>query len=329
MRWNLMDPDIEKKFIAWMVGKRGKQPSTARTYLNAMRLFQKKYPDPDQVKQENIVQYLADLKLISNKNANTRRNRKVAIETFFGWYSQFAGIQNPAIDLGIIKSYHRIPKLVHPDEIERMCYYEHKKGTELSMRNSAVIAFFFMTGIRIGEFEKIKLGSIDRKTDHFTVLVPAQKGTFDRLVQFGKFIPGSLVDYFSRYYLLIKTQKMQKKSNPLFFKLNFRKLHEENLTAPMLRNSVNYMLKQAAYNAGIDRLITVHQLRHAYATYSYIDGLDIKILQNNLGHARLETTQQYIHIAGLITDDTLKHSPAAKVKSSPELGGYTELLKNV
>jgi len=324
-----MDPDIEKRFIAYCIGKKMLAISTAKTYLQAIKILNRQYSDLSLVTHENIIDYLSDLRIKRNLNPNSRRNIKVALETFFKWYSAWAGFQNPAIGLSPIKEYKSFPKLVHPDEIERMCFYEHKKNTEHSMRNAAIIAVFFMFGPRVGEFERLKLGNITRKSDHFTVLIPAIKGTYERIVQFGKFIPGTIIDYFNRYYLWITTQKMQKKTNPLFFKLNYRKLHQEDMTKPVLRSSVNHILEQAAFCADIDRLITPHQLRHAYATYSIIEGINPLVLQQNMGHARFETTQKYIHIAGLISDETLKHSPASKVKSSPELSGYTKLMKDL
>ena len=254
---------------------------------------------------------------------------KVGIEKFLEFYSPIAGIPDPTRGLEPIKKYRSFPKLVHPDEVERMCFYENRKGTDFAKRNSAIIAFFAMTGIRVGEFERLKLGNIERKKDHFTVLIPAQKGTYDRVVQFGKFIPGSLVDYFNRYYLWVNTEKMQNKSNPLFFKIDYKHLVKEDLSAPVLRGSVDYIIRKAAYNAGIDKRITVHQLRHFYGTYSIVEGMNLFVLQQNMGHARIETTQQYVHIAGLITDDTLQHSPITGIKSSPELPGYTELMRDI
>jgi len=320
-----MDENIEKQFIRWLVGKKSVQLSTAKTYSNQVVMFEKKY-NINSATNADVVKYFADLRIIEQKNANTRRLRKTGLGQFFEFYAPIAGIPNPMKGLEPIKKHRAFPKLVNPDEVERMCFYEHRKGTEISMRNAAIIAFFAMNGMRVGEFERLKLGNIERKKDHFTVLIPAQKGTYDRVVQFGKFIPGSLIDYFTRYYLWVNTQKMQNKSNPLFFKMDFRHLHKENLSSPVLRGTVDYIIRRAAYNAGIDRRITVHQLRHFYGTYFIVEGGNIFVLRENMGHARIETTQQYVHIAGLITNDTLQHSPTAKMKSSPELGGYTELM---
>jgi len=323
-----MDENIEKQFIRWLVGKKSVQLSTAKTYSNQVVMFEKKY-NIDSATNADVVKYFADLRIIEQKNANTRRLRKTGLEQFFEFYAPIARIPNPMKGLEPIKKHRAFPKLVNPDEVERMCFYENKKGTEFAKRNSAIIALFAMTGMRVGEFERLKLGNVEPQKDHFTVLIPAQKGTYDRPVQFGKFIPGTIVDYFTRYWLWIKTQKHQKKTNPLFFKIDFRHLHQEDLSAPVLRGSVDYLLRRAAYNAGIDRRITVHQLRHFYATHSIINGMNLFVLQRNLGHARIETTQEYVHIAGLISDDSLKHNATANIKSSPELPGYTELMRDL
>jgi len=324
-----MDPNIKKQFIAWCVGKKGLRPSTAHGYADQIKQLSKVYSDLSNITNQDIIQYLADLRIKYQKNENTRRLRKRGIELFYEFYSPIAGIQNPAIGLATIKAYKSFPKLIHPDEAERMCYYEYKKNTEHARRNSAILAFLMMTGLRVGEFEKVKLGDIERKSDHFTITVPSQKGTFARVVQFGKFIPGTLVDYFVRYYIWAINEKAQRKTGPLFWKIDFRKLHTEDMICPVKRGSIDYIIRRAAFNAGIDRRITVHQLRHFYATYSIVEGMNLFVLQQNMGHATIETTQRYVHIAGLITDDSLKHSPINKIKSSPDLAGFTELLKNI
>jgi site-specific recombinase XerD len=322
-----LDETIRKQFIAWLVGRKSVRPSTAYTYANQVKLFARKV-NLNQASNADVVQFLADMRLLDQKNANTRRLMKTGLERFFEFYGPIAGIPDPTRGLEPIKKYRAFPKLVHPDEVERMCFMEHRKGTEISMRNAAIIAFLAMTGVRIGEFERIKLGNVDRKKDHFTLLIPSQKSTYDRQIQFGKFIPGSLVDYFMRYYIWLHAEKKQNKSNPLFFKMKFRHLCQEDVTAPILRGPVDYLLKRAAYNTGIDRRITVHQFRHFYGTYSIVEGMNPLVLQQNMGHAKFETTQQYIHIAGLLTNDTLKHSATANIRSAPELKGYTELMIN-
>lgn len=312
-----------------MVGKRGNKPSTARTYLNNIRLFQRKYRNLDQVCHDDIVNHLADMKIKQNKNANTRRLRKTSLETFFEWYSEYAGIINPAIGLDPIKKYVAFPKLIHPEEVERMCYFASMDDGDRGIRNPAIIAFLADVGCRIEELEKIKTGDIRIVHDHFECTIPALKGTISRIVPFSRLIEGTLSEYFSRYYLWLITEKKQIPTKPLFFKLDYKKLIQEDMTAPLLRGGINYIIKKTAYKAGIDRKISAHQFRHFYATYSIINKMDIFTLRDYLGHANISTTQGYIHIADTLSGEALKHSPTRTIKSIRNLSGYVNIVREI
>jgi site-specific recombinase XerD len=322
-----LDETIRKQFIAWCIGKKMLAPSTAFTYCRQVKELAKEYPNLSQVTHQNIVDYLTKMRIVQEKNENTRRLRKLAIELFYSFYAPLAGMQNPAVGLSKIKAYQSFPKVAHPDEIERMCYYVSRRADDFGRRNAAVIAFLAMTGIRIGEFERVRMGDIERKPDHFVLTVGAQKGTFARQIQFGQLIPGTLVDYFSRYWIWANVEKKQMKTNPLFWKIQYKNKHEENTEKAVMRGTVKYILDKAVYLSGINRKISAHEIRHFYATHSIVEGMNLFTLQRNMGHARITTTQGYVHIAGMLEHDTLKHSPTAKIKSSPDLSGYTELLR--
>ena len=72
----------------------------------------------------------------------------------------------------------------------------------------------------------------------------------------------------------------------------------------MPRNSASKAFRMAARRAGIRRGLTLHGLRHAFATHLLEDGVDIRTIQVLLGHVRLETTAQYAHVATRLIQQT-------------------------
>lgn len=69
----------------------------------------------------------------------------------------------------------------------------------------------------------------------------------------------------------------------------------ETLTV-VIRKEVQWVIKQAAKNAGVLKEVCVHTLRHTFATHLLEDGLDIISVKDLLGHERIETTMEYLHV---------------------------------
>lgn len=333
----MMDLSIQELYKRYLLGKRGLRLSSISTYVRNVNIFLTKTGlTPDTVTNQRILDYITDMKIKQYKNDNTRRLMKRSITSFFTWYAQYAGIGNPAIDLPEIKKYRSYPKLIHPDELERMLYAADQiwEG-DRAKRASAILAFLADTGVRIGEYENIKAGAIRLAKDrngnkHFEVTVPAIKGTYERVIPFSNLIEGSLSEYFARYYLWLITEKQQKPGQPLFFHLECNSpVIKEDLTKPLKRAGVDYILRKCSYDAGIDRRVSPHQFRHFYGTYSILNGMDIWALKEYMGHASIATTQEYIHIAHTLSGRALKYGPTVGLKSQKYLTGYSEILKEL
>ena len=276
------------------------------------------------------------MKLKWHKNANTRITARAALLIFYKWYTPIAGIANPAIGLEKIRKYIADPKLIHPDELERMLHQLNLMGGDWGRRSCAVIAFLADTGARIEELEKLKLGDIklikgsDSEPGRFEVTVPALKGTYARTIPFSNLLDGGIGEYFARYYIWAVIEKKQRYNAPLFYQLGNKFFKtEDNMNKPLLRGGINYIIKKASYWAGIDRKISPNQFRHFFATYSIINGLNIFTLKELMGHVNIATTQRYIHIAERVSGDILKHSATKNVKVPKNIIGYSQILKDL
>jgi len=313
-----------------MVGTRSKKISTVKIYISRVELFQKRYPDLDTVTRDDIAQYLTDMKIKHLKNDNTRRLSQTALISFFTWYSSKMGIKNPAVNLQPIKAYFSHPKLIHPHEIQRMIYAMEQRNDDWGRRTCAVIVLLAETGIRIQEFEKLKFGNVRVEDKHFELIVPATKTNHERIVPFGAFLSGSLIELFGKYYLWLLTQKNIKSKDPMFFQIESKRFNiQEDKSVSLTRGAVNYLLRKAAYEAGIDRVITPHNFRHFYGTWTYKNNKDILLLAQLMGHADIKSTQKYVHLANMVSGDSLRKPATAGLKASAFNTGYIELLGDI
>lgn len=143
------------------------------------------------------------------------------------------------------------------------------------MRDKVILEFLYSTGLRISELVKLQKRDID--FDERTIRVRG-KGEKDRIVLFDE----NTRDLIDNY---IETQNQ--KSEYLFINKNGRKL---------TTRYVQMMIKEYAEKAGIKKKVTPHVLRHSFATHLLKNGVDIRVIQQLLGHSSLSTTQIYTNV---------------------------------
>jgi integrase/recombinase XerD len=144
-------------------------------------------------------------------------------------------------------------------------------------KHRLAVLLLYATGIRISELIALDISDIDIKG--LTVRVRQGKGRKDRLTILSP--------------RLIPALRKQIASRP----------H----TAPLLNSewggrwsvrSAQHVIRRACRDAGFNKRITAHSLRHGFATHLLEAGTDIRVIQSLLGHSRIETTTRYTHIAG-------------------------------
>ena len=332
-----MDEQLKKDFTTYIVGKRSLAETTAKVYLTRMTSFLKSVElEPEKVTNETIVQYLSDLKINYQQNANTRRLAKTAIEVFYRWFSRYAGIENPAVDLSPIKKYIDDPRFVTPDELEILlnAINGQTKDNNFARRDCGIIALLADTGIRIEEFERLRTGDVQivrnlkKEVTNLELHISAVKGSHARVVPFARLVEGDLCsEYFIRYFTWLLLEKQQEKNQPLFFPLKSRFRQQDEPNKALLRTGVNKALIRARKLAGMDKNVTPHTLRHFYGTYSYINGMDLHTIQLYMGHARITTTMRYIHVAERLIGKGLAHSATLNLNAPLGAQGYVNMLR--
>jgi site-specific recombinase XerD len=169
-----------------------------------------------------------------------------------------------------------------------------------SLRNLALVDLLFATGLRVGEVSSLNVQDFFMRESVFRV---KGKG--------GRYRLAVVVDEetvrIQRNYLQARSQ-IETRSTALFLNSS-----RQRLTTQGIAN----VIAQLREEAGIERHVTPHMLRHTVATLLLRNGVDIRIVQEFLGHASIATTQRYTHV-------TKEHLIGVLRKRHPSLGMYAK-----
>lgn len=177
-----------------------------------------------------------------------------------------------------------LPKTIPINTIEALinyAYEQYKKATsaysqKVALRNILILELLFATGMRISELCSIKHEQINF-SDYIIKIYG--KGSKERLIQICNDNVQRLID---KYIIAVESA-----NNEYFF---INRLHNR-----ISEQSVRYMINDYAKNAQISQHITPHMFRHSFATLLLEEDVDIRYIQQMLGHSSITTTQIYTH----------------------------------
>lgn len=152
----------------------------------------------------------------------------------------------------------------------------------LGLRDRAMLELLYATGLRISELVTLTAGALNLRQG---VLRVTGKGGKERLVPVGQ----EALDWIERYLADARPLLVTGRATSVLF--------PSRLGRPMTRQTFWHAIKRYAHAAAIERPISPHTLRHAFATHLLNHGADLRAVQMMLGHADLSTTQIYTHVA--------------------------------
>ncbi|MDX9977875.1 MAG: tyrosine-type recombinase/integrase, partial [Candidatus Cloacimonadales bacterium] len=154
-------------------------------------------------------------------------------------------------------------------------------NTDLGVRNRAIMEFMYATGVRVSEMLNISLGDLMFSQELIKV---TGKGNKQRIIP----INDTAIEWVNYY---IKTARLNLKkdniTNIVFLNYNGK---------PMSRMGFWKVLQKLALEAGIQKKISPHTIRHSFASHLLEAGANLRIVQELLGHASIQTTEIYTHI---------------------------------
>lgn len=188
---------------------------------------------------------------------------------------------DPTLNLDSPKLPRSLPKTLSEADVERLLD-SASDATPLDLRDRAMLETLYATGLRVSELVGLKLTMLNVRDG---VLRVTGKGSKDRLVPLGE----EAANWLQRYLT---------EARPALMK---RALCDQVFVTPrgagMTRQAFWYLIKRRARAAGIERALSPHTLRHAFATHLLNHGADLRVVQMLLGHSDISTTQIYTHVA--------------------------------
>lgn len=245
--------------------------------------------------RQGMLSYMLNLK--ERKYADTTAARKVAAaKSFFGFLVAENKLKdNPTENVGSPNVGRALPRPISISQVRLLLEQPVKQSTPEASRDTAMLALLYASGMRVSELVSLNLGDVDTVGDFVRCLGKGQK---ERLIPIAPKAALAVDEYLKESRSRLVRSDDQK---ALF--LNRR---GERLT----RQGFWQILKGYAKNAGLDKEITPHTLRHSFATHMLSGGADLRSVQELLGHANISTTQVYTHL-------TSEHIRRAYEKSHP------------
>ncbi len=314
-------PFFLKDFITYMEAIRGKSKNTVSEYFFDLRTFlrymlvlheNKSLDDFDSIEIKNIpIEFIQNITLhdlyeflsyTSSErlnNANSRARKVAALRSFFKYLHVKAKLipDNPAKDLDSPKIPKSLPKYLSLEESRALL--SHIDGND-KLRDYAIITLFLNCGMRLSELANINLKDI--KDDKLTVI---GKGNKERVIYLNQACVHAVDNYIKNERPIEGIKAPHQ--NALFISRNKRRLSIK---------TIQHLVKKHLNAAGLDDTkYSVHKLRHTAATLMYQHGnVDVRVLQEILGHTDLSTTQIYTHL----DNDQLRHAAESNPLAKPE-----------
>lgn len=232
---------------------------------------------PHQITVDEINTYLYQMSVHENQSESYFK------QTVYGlryWFRLF-GMEEKALKMPSIKKKFTLPVVLSKQECKELF------KAPRTLKHRFLLAFAYSAGLRMNELRMLKITDVDlhRKQIH----VRQGKGKKDRYVILSELI----ATRFNNYLQEVKPQVY------LF----------EGLTPcePMGERSIQYVINEALQKTEIKKSVSMHTLRHSFATHLLEDGIDIHSIQRLLGHSDIRTTIVYLHVAHV--KPRFAHSP--------------------
>ncbi len=267
----LLTPDQKNVLNGFYIYLKGKRYSISTvktyTYLVADLFYYHLKIHPKELTNTSILEFEQNVLSKHNYSISTHRQFISALKQFVDYYPKSC-IKDVSLERP--KKSRTLPVVLSQEEVLDLL------RCTMNLKHRAVIGLIYSAGLRISELINLQL--VDINVDRKQLLIKNGKGRKDRYVSIGETFLPLLSNYFFSY-----------KPTTYFV--------EGKVGEKYSAESVRQFLKRSCVKAGISKCVTPHTLRHSYATHLLENGVDLRYIQELLGHAKPETTMIYTHVS--------------------------------
>lgn len=270
-------------FCLYIASEKGLAQNTIEAYRHDTLVFvqflrDRGVPSFEKVDQSEIVEFLGLMRAKNYASATICR-ALITIKVLFRFLKREGLVStNIALYLETPKLWQLIPEVLDFEEVERLLMAP-KQDTFVGARDRAILEVLYGSGLRVSELCRLQIYDVD---DTFVRVMG--KGSKERLVPIGKKAIEAIDHFLGHFRCEYDSDKMKE----IFLTRSGR---------PIDRITVWKMVKERAKQAGIIKNISPHTLRHSFATHLLDNGADLRVIQEMMGHASINSTDRYMHIS--------------------------------
>lgn len=258
-----------EEFRLWLNSKRYSQ-STIDTYTETLKLFLRFFAHKalNEITNNDLILFNNEYILDNHLSASFQNQIVNSVKLFF------LKVEDKKLDPALIHRPKRpklLPNVLSKEEVKLIL------NAHGNIKHKAMLSLIYSCGLRRGELLNLKLTDIDSQRG--LVIIRQAKGRKDRVAPLSEKILQLLRDYYSSY------------------KPKYWLFEGQDKTSQYDEKSLSSVLKQALEKSGIQKQVSLHWLRHSYATHLLENGTDLRYIQEILGHSSSRTTEIYTHVS--------------------------------
>lgn len=257
------------EFTRWM-RSRNYSENTVKTYTDALRVFLKyyRYKPVNQLTNKDVVDFTNDYIKAKGYSTSFQNQTVNALKLFFGAIAE-SNIVTEKVHRP--RREKKLPNVLSKAEVKLLL-----EGIS-NIKHRAMLSLIYSCGLRSSELINLELTHVDSRRN--LLIIKQAKGFKDRIAP----LSDKTIALLREYAALAKPQKF-------LFEGQYK-------GSPYDARSLQQVLKTAIKKAGIQKPVTLHWLRHSYATHLLESGTDLRYIQEILGHKSSKTTEIYTHVS--------------------------------
>ena len=269
--------------VAWM--ERGLATNTLAAYRADLAALQQwlhgRGSGLGEATRADVLAYLGERSASGARSKSTARQLSAFRRFFRHQVREGLRTEDPTAEVAMPRLGRALPKSLSESDVERLLAAP-ALDVALGLRDRAMLEVLYATGLRVSELVALTLQQVNVNQG---VLRVTGKGNRERLVPLG----AEAIEWLQRFTRTARGELLGARQTDFLF--------PTRRATRMTRQAFWHLIKRYARLAGIDKPLSPHTLRHAFATHLLNHGADLRVVQMLLGHSDLSTTQIYTHVA--------------------------------